>query len=219
VAYIWRFEVVAFNSLSGQEQVSSLHYQTDVPVAGSEPSGTTVLNQLLEHYSSSAHNLSIFRACAYSACTFTECRVRQEVEWWNGEIGSVATESIGLSGTLGSVGTSATPSGLCPWISLKADVASRSARGGLHLPGPFSALALGGDGSWNTGGTLYANINTLATSIEDALEDVFGGTGDINPVIYSPTRRRRGQSPFAFQVADARPSSEPRYLRRRMRET
>lgn len=217
---VWRFEVISLNTLSGETQISSVHYQTDLSSLADEPSAAQVLDKVLDHFSSSGHNLSKWRDAAYGECTFTECRVREEVAWWDHEIGDQAVESLTLTGNLGAAGSTVTPDGLAPWIQLKSAAASRSGRGGVHGPGPFSALTLGPSGLWNTGGTLFSKLDTLGAAIVDELEGVFG-TGatnvDLNPVIYSMTRRRRGDTPFTFQLVAHTVSPEPRWIRRRMR--
>lgn len=219
---IYRFEVVTTSSASGQQMISSVHYQTDKALGDPEPSATKVLDELVNHFGSTSTNLSIWRACATSLCSFVECRVREEVEYWNGEIGVTASKAIGQTGSLGTAGANATPDGLAFWIGLKADLASKSARGGVHLPGPWPASLLDTDGRWLTGtGGTFAAAQTLGAKIVDPLNDVFGiggALGDILPVIYSETRRRRGQTPYTFQITQSRVSPEPRWLRRRMRE-
>ena len=205
--------------MTAQPGLSHVHYQTDVPVAGTEPDGDEVLDLIAAHYSSSGHNMTVWRNATFNNVELVRIRVREEVEYWSGEIGAVFTEDINLMGTIVHSGSTAqTPSGLCAWFAFTTGVASRSARGGTHGPFLGDVNPLDVDGTFVTTGGWYTPNNTLADAIEDALENVFQTTGDINPVVYSRTRRMRGQSPYTFQIDEVELKKDPRWLRRRQQQ-
>lgn len=215
MAKIYRFELTYADLDNNSLGMSTMHYQTDTSVIGSEPDVDDVLGEILEHFSSSGHNLSKWTSCMYDSTKLTRAVAREEVEPGSGDIPAIAEETLTLTGTLGTPGSNQAPPGLALWIALKTGNASRSARGGTHVPGSFSALVLDAVGKFTTSGTFFTNCNTLGTAMVDALEDVFGAGGDLLPVIYSRTRRARGLSPFTFQLTNAVPSPVPRYVRRR----
>lgn len=215
MAKIWRFELQSHDDDGGQDEVSHVHYQTDVPLAGTEPSASTVLNLILNHFSSSSHNMTKWTNAMYSQTRLTRAVVRSEVEPGSGDIPETAEEVLSLPGTL-SIGTGVQlPSGMCTWLKYDTGVAIRGGRGGTHLPGGMSALVLDSTGRFDTSLTYWTNVNACAASILDKLDNVFSSTGDINPGVYSRTRRARGFSPFFFELEHVTPDRDPRWLRRR----
>jgi hypothetical protein len=74
---------------------------------------------------------------------------------------------------------------------------------------------LDGSGTWDFTSGGFSSLNTLTAKILDPFDT--GGTfpADMNPVVYSRTRRARGFDPFTFKLTNVVPSDEPRWLRRR----
>lgn len=215
---IWRFEVVTLHTPSGQEGVSHVHYQTDVPIAGTEPPASEILDLVISHFSGSAHNMSKWTGVMDAESSVVLARVREEVAPGSGDVPELATEDINITGTLGAGGSSQCPVALCAWIRYQTGVALRSARGGTHSPFVGNSSLLGSSGTWTTG-TWWTNMGLLSDAIADALENVFQTTGDILPGVYSRTRRGRGQSPYFFNLTESSVSLQPRWLRRRMPDT
>lgn len=215
MAKIWRFTAEAENLLNGQKQVVHIHYQTDVPLVGSEPSAADVLDFILDHFSTAGHNMSIFAGSMFSPAKLTRAVVREELDPSSGAIPAVAEETLSIVGTQALGAADATPSGLTIWLAFRTGTASRSARGGTHWFGPYNVNMLDSVGKWDTAGGVFLNLGSTATVIAQSMSNVFDSTGDINPVVYSRTRRGRGQSPFVFPITAVPVSSEPRWLRRR----
>lgn len=214
---IWRFELESQDTTNGALGLSHVTYQTDVPLAGSEPSAAVVLDKILGHFSSSGHNMSKWTIVMKNQVKLVRARVREEVDPAGDDIGEIAEEGLNLSGTNGSETGDRLPSAMCIWLSYKTATASRSARGGTHLPPEMDADHLDSSGLWDSTIVTGASWLALAASILDTLDDVFDATGDINPVVYSRTRRSRGQSPYVFPITSVSISSRPRWLRRRER--
>lgn len=204
------------DTYTGEQGISHVHYQTDVPIAGSEPSASSVLGFILSHFSSTGHNLSKWTACMYSSAKLTEARVRQEVETGSGDVPGSAVELLNLPGTLGAAGTSHLPSALSMWQHYTTSVAARYGRGGTHMPHISNVAVLADNGDFLTTTAVWTNALALGVSIADQINDVFSTTGDVKPIVYSRTRRDRGLSPFTFNLAGAVPSQKARWLRRRM---
>jgi hypothetical protein len=213
VAKVWRFIVTGTDSDSGQECVHNLHYQTDVPLLGSEPSADTVLDELEQHYSTSGTNFLKWANVATTLHTYTNLAVREEVETGSGDVPGAAAKDIAVVGVR-TAGSNLLPSAICPWIRLKTASAIRSARGGVHLPPTLNEATLNAHGVYSGTTSYWTAIIALRDSIIDVLDDVFSSTGDIKPVIYSQTRRDRGES-FTFDLTTGDPSIQPRWLRTR----
>lgn len=211
MANIWRFTVGGIDTLNGQDWVSHVHYRTDVHTGYGEPDAATVLDKVQSHYSSSGHNLSKWLGTFLSAGELQYARVYQEVETWNGEIATTAEETHSFAGTASGASTDADSSATCAWIALSTGFASRNFRGGTHIPSPISVTAVQ-SGRFRTDSGWWANLQTLGDAIIDSIDLT---EYDLNPVIYSRTRRRRGQSPYAQDLSAYAVSREPRFIRRR----
>ena len=215
MAKIYRFEMHYTDTDNGEDGLSTVHYQTDVPVAGTEPSPSTVLNLILNHFSSTGHNCTKWTNAMYNSAVLTKAVVREEVAPGSGDVPGTSEELLSLPGTL-SIGSGVQcPSGLCLWLKFGTGVALRSARGGTHTPGAMSVLVLNQTGQFDQTTSWWTNSVALAAAIKDKLDNVFSSTGDINPGVYSRTRRARGFDPFFFELDVVTPDIDPRWLRRR----
>lgn len=215
MAKVYRFTLSGVNTYNGAEYEFGLHYQTDVPALGSEPSAGTVLTQIRQHFSSSGTNLSKLRAAIPSSHSLLKTWVREEVQPGSGDVPAFAEQAETGFGALASSGTDILPGAMAVWHQMKTGNAIRSGRGGTHVPGSVLPADLSEDGHWAVGTTHWTAHLALAAAFLDKLEDVFGGTGDINPVVYSRTRRARGES-FAFELEAVTPLTQVRWLRSRM---
>lgn len=212
---IYRVEFIGTHAPSGQAFMCHVHYQTDVPLAGTEPTPDTVLDAVLAHYSSSGHNMSKWSAVMDTETSLVRAVAREEVAPGSGDLPGIGEEDLNITGTLTAPTVNQNPVALCAWIRFRTGIASRSARGGTHSPPVLNPTSLSSAGNFTTG-TWWTNIGLLSDAIRDALEDVFQTTGDINPVVYSRTRRERGQTPYVWDIVETDVSLTPRWLRRRM---
>jgi hypothetical protein len=214
VARVYRFELTGVTTATGVMFVSHVHYQTDVPVGEGEPSASTVLDKILDHYSSSGQNMSKWAAVTGTDAKLTRAVLREEVLDPEATPPNVAEKLLNIPGTVTPTADKP-PTPLCVWIKFNTGLALRSFRGGTHLPPLVSVTPLGSDGTIDTGSAYYTAAGALSDSIEDHLENVFSATGDVNAVVYSRTRRARNQS-FVAQIETAEVRNDFRWLRRRM---
>lgn len=216
MARVYKFVIQGINANNNSEWQSQIHYQTDVPVAEQEPSAATVLDKILDHYSTTGHDIAKWRACTWNSVSFTRASVVERLAPGSTDVPAAAEEVLALGGSQTAQGNDILPSAVCPWFKMTTGIALRSARGGTHGPPAIYAPALGADGRWEGTGVWWTALNTLADAMKDALEDVFSTTGDINPVVYSERRRQLGASPYVFAIEDVKPLQSVRWLRRRM---
>lgn len=214
MANIFRYVVTVEHPASGTLCQSTVHYRTDVPLLGSEPSSEDLLDEIDQHFSTSARNMNHWRNVMSSELRVVKSAVREEVTPGSGDVPAVAENTYSLAGLISSAGESL-PIALCPWIKMNTGQAIRSARGGTHAPPALFNFLLDTDRLWDTGTGWWTSMEALATKVADSIDNVFSETGDINPGIYSRTRRQRGQSPFFFELTGAAATRKPRWLRRR----
>jgi len=215
VATVYRFALEGVNLIDSSEWVCGMHYQTDVAALEDEPGPSTVLDAILDHFSSSGHNLTDWTNVMTTSSKITRAYVRSEPAPGGQEVPVTAQEALNLPGTFGALSGNALPSEMCVWIAFGSAAATRSGRGGTHTPGPYGTGQIDATSKWNFTGTFGSNLNTLAGKIHDQIGNVFEGTGDLNPVVYSRTRRARGFTPYTFRIETAIVSPDPRWLRRR----
>jgi hypothetical protein len=195
----------------------TIHYQTDLGALSGEPAAARVLEELEQHYSTSGTSLNVWTSAMRADCVITKTRVREEVAPGSGDIPAQAENVQSKPGLISAVAGDKLPIEVCVWIKLTSDVASRSSRGGLHLPPQLDPTQLDSNGRWQAS-WLAGNLDVIEAAIVDTLDDVFPeevGNASLIPVIYSKTRRARGQSPFTFQITHAVSQDRVRWLRRR----
>lgn len=125
--------------------------------------------------------------------------------------------------TVNEAGTLSTPNNLPVELTLHLSshtgVPLRGAHGGMFLPPPLASTFLSSDGlGWLTTGAYYVAAGDLATALlagED-WDNTLGGTGHISYVIYSRTRRARGETNYAFDVNAITRNPQPTWLRSRV---
>jgi hypothetical protein len=181
----------------------SLHYQTDVALAGSEPDPQDVANAI------DTKLQAALRAILPATGVYEELILAEQVI--PPDIGVGAVTVNGSSGNL--VATDGnTPHGLVPIINLHTGVSSRNARGHIAGPSPGSALFSSGR-KWST--SYLALLTTFAALLDDTMSLGAINPTILNPVVYSRTRRLRDQSPWTFKVLSASVNPTPHWLRSR----
>lgn len=218
MAKVWRAEFGGHNTVDSLEWMFTMHYQTDMGTGSGEPSASRVLEEILDHYGTTATNINTITGAVQASNVFTFARVREETEPGSGDLPEQAGQTLAAPGLLTFSGSDRLPTELCMWMKLITAVSSRSSRGGFHLPPAVYPPYLNASGFWDAATISAAPFSTLADAVKDTLDDVFGeeiGNGSLRPIIYSRTRRARGQSPWTFNVTDADIDGHTRWLRRR----
>ena len=216
MAKIWRLELESTIIASGLKALTTMHFQTDVALLDSEASAATVLSEVAEHFGTTPTNWLRFTACMPAQVKLSKATIREEVAPGSGDVPEVADTSLGLTGGLGSIAGDQLPPEACMWVRFRTGTASRSSRGGTHLPPALNPAVLNSSGQWD-GALITADpYLALINKMKDQLTDVFGSHGsDINPVIYSRTRRARGLSPYTFNLTETKIMDRVRWVRRR----
>lgn len=183
----------------------SLHYQTDVPTAGSEPDANDVAAGI------AAILGGPFIALCHTKIFIDELRVRSEELKGSGVIPVEGTSIFSTPGTLTST-VPDLPRELVGIVNLHSTAATRSGRGYTTLPSPYVATNLVNRlwaGAYGSAGLQFANL--LDNSFDLGTVQIT----HVNPVVYSHTRRQRLQEPFTFRVTRATFNVRPHWLRSR----
>jgi hypothetical protein len=214
---VWRAEWGGDNSSAGLQWMFTLHYQTDLALGEGEPAGSEVVSELLNHWGGTPTNMSILTGVTESPNVFRFLRVREEIDPTSGDVPLQAEIPLSLPGTLTMSGDRL-PIEVCMWVKCTTDTASRSSRGGFHLPPMLNPVFLDGGGQWDAASIAAPPFSTLTAKVPDVLDDVFGpigAEGSLRPIIYSATRRARGFSPYTFDITQARIRQHAAWLRTR----
>lgn len=141
--------------------------------------------------------------------------VREEVDPATGDIPEEALLTIGAAGTR-AVGTYAEPLGLSNLVSFKTNAAIRSGHGRMWIP-VIDKDVLTTSGTFTTTGALALAITAFFDELKTNHPISFGGSGwDCEQVVYSRTRRARGDEFFYFDVTAYVRRMTPHWLRSRM---
>lgn len=183
----------------------SLHYLTDVALAGSEPDPDDIASGLWSALGTEFLGV-LTNQVTVNDVVASEC---------------VIPPAIGVQGShhVGSVGTgfgaqTELPRALVPLISLNTGIASKSARGHIFLCSPGYKENLATGGIWASSAQGF--FNTLATQLDDSYDLGTVSVTHVNPVVYSRTRHVRGQDPHHFRVTGATAQTHPHWLRSRL---
>lgn len=201
--YVWRHLTM--------HGVTGFHYQTDRELVIEEPSGDDVADEVHDKLTTA------FRGCCLPAITVEELNVRSE-EIPGGAIPSTGQHTINLAGTLGGANDGRLDPQMYPLIARKTEAATRSARGWCAMPPILNSAAMGSDGLIAPSGFLGLALNVFAALLDDEAPHTVAGveTWRLLPVVYSRTRRIRGQSPYTFRVSSGLPRIRPHWLRSRV---
>jgi hypothetical protein len=217
MAKVWRVEVVGDTPTSGLAWMFTLHYQTDMGGASGEPPASRIIDEFFDHWGSTGTNLSVIAAALASPNTLRAVRAREEVDPTGDDVPEQAERAIGIPGTL-TISGDHLPIEACMWMKCGTGVASRSSRGGFHWPPTLAPAFLDSSGFWDAASLGASPFSAIPPKVIDVLNDVFPeeiGNGSLKPVIYSKTRRARGQSPYTFQITTAAWRQHVAWLRRR----
>jgi hypothetical protein len=219
MAKIWRWTVGGTDASGQQLWMSTMHYQTDGSPGASEPDAEAVLNNLCNHYGTGGGGFGMERWLVVipPSVKLTFARTYEELAPASADIPGAAVRDFTLSGAA-AVGENIEPFALCPWMKFTTGLASRSSRGGTHLAPALASFTLDDGGLFDTATAWWSAVDDLGGFMIDRLNDPFGGdftAVDLQPVIYSRTRRARGETPFTFDITNYTPSPVPRFLRRR----
>ena len=214
---VWRSELESTDLASGLKSITTQHWQTDLAALDDELSAEGMRDEIRNHFGSTSTNMSLFTACMHSALQLTKLTVREEVAPGSGDVPEVADVTLGLTGTNGSISGDQLPIECCMWVRFRTGTASRSSRGGTHLPPHRNPAALIASGFWDPAIITAAPYLTLIDKMKAQMTDTFGTSGlsDINPVIYSRTRRARGLSPYTFRLTETQIRGHVAWVRRR----
>ena len=217
MAKIWRVEVVGETATLGLSWMFTMHYRTDMGTGSGEPSASRIIDEFFDHWGSTSTNLSTIVAALASPNALRAVRAREEVDPTGDDVPEQAERAINLGGSL-TISGDHLPIEACMWMKCTTGVASRSSRGGFHWPPTLAPAFLDGSGFWDATSLTTSPFSAIPPKVVDVLDDVFPeeiGNGSLEPVIYSETRRRRGQSPYAFQITGAAWRQHVAWLRRR----
>jgi hypothetical protein len=183
----------------------SLHYQTDLSTGGSEPDPSDVAE-------------GIFSKCGNEFLNVCSTRircdgllVRSEEIPASGILPVEAFKVVAIPGVL-AVAEGDVPRELVGIVNIHTATSSRSARGYITLPGPYSE-------GYITNKNFAGAYATAAHAFADKLDDTFTlglvSVATVRPVVYSRTRRLRNFTPYTFNVTGATFNTRPHWRRSR----
>lgn len=204
----------AYNSdqATGVRYVNTFHVVARPGFDGSEASSAAVRDALHTALTTK------YRAVLPTDVTVQSLVVREELAPTDSGVPDEASQTIGLAGTLALSGDRL-PIPLCALATFYTNAAVRSGHGRMFLPNPGQAANLQSTSLWDTGtawfGTaLPAFLNELKANHSAAIAGHSDAT--CSQVIYSRTRRGRGDAAYYFDVVSYVVRQQAHWLRSRM---
>lgn len=183
----------------------SVHYQTDVPLAGGEPDHQDVVDGIYDLLGTA------FLNTLPVSVTFDDLVAAEQTI--APDIGVVGTHHVGAVGT-GQGSGQLVPRALVPLFSLHTDVHSRSARGHFFGCSPGGTAPLE-SGLWASSG-VQPYLDAFAALLDNSFDLGTAQITHVNPVVYSRKRHQQGASPYTFRVTSAVAKTRPTWLRSRL---
>jgi hypothetical protein len=193
-------------TLKGQQMVTGFDYQTDLAFLGSEPSPAEVVSELDDKLTDR------FRHCLSTLGVIDELTIRERV--LGADVPKTAAIQLDLVGSA-VLGAQELPLELCGVIARKTSAAIRSGHGWMFMPPILDAAQINSEGQLVLGGEYQANLALFAALLDDDINTGVFTIDKLHPVVYSETRRKRGDEPFTFQVTSAVVRRKIHFLRSR----
>jgi hypothetical protein len=141
--------------------------------------------------------------------------VREELAPGDSSIPAESVASINLAGTR-APGDTKLPTGLCQLATIRTNAAVRSGHGRLWMPPAVDGASLAATHTFVAAGT-YQLANKAFLDELQLHHDMglLGVDGHLDTVIYSRTRRARGDADYFFDMTAYILRAEPHWLRSR----
>jgi hypothetical protein len=106
---------------------------------------------------------------------------------------------------------------MCALMRFPSNAAVKGAQGRNFAPPASASAALGFNYTWNTSNAYWTALQALITELKNGFNSGSWWTGgwDANMVVYSRTRRNRGEAFYYFDVINASVDSKQHWLRSR----
>lgn len=157
-----------------------------------------------------------YRAVVASIDTVQSLVVRQEVNPTSGDIPAESVQTIGLAGTR-SASDQFLAAGLCCLATLDSNAAVRGGKGRMFMPPAYVSSAAASNGTWLSTNAYMTTIKTFLDELISSHHIGAAGLGwTLAPIVYSRTRRARGDSNYYFDIVAYRQRTIQHFLRSRM---
>ena len=192
---------------SGVATVTSLHFVTQPPALGDEPSAGDVLNAINTGLWTLYHN------CLPTSWTEESTEVSEMLSPL--DLTTVPRGHVNAGSGAGtfSEGDHILPEALCAIVALRTGVPRRWARGYIAMPSPKNSGALTDKGRW--AGSYLTNLQALASHLDDDYSIGTVSVTSVIPVVYSRTQHARGADQPWAQVEAGVVRGDSRWRRTR----
>lgn len=205
---VWR---VAFESTSsdGVQIVNTFHVAGRGGVLVEKPSADQVRDAMDSAFTTKYRNL------LSDNVTFQTITVTEEVDPNGSAVPDQSVKSIALPGNR-AIANTKLAGGLCIVAKLATNAAVRSGHGRLFLPPAYADGEVATGGNWYALGQYWSQAKTFLDELMESHDWDLLSDGHLDPVVYSRTRRQRGDDNWFFDISAYIMRSKQHFLRSRM---
>jgi hypothetical protein len=208
MATVWRCSYES--TRAGVTVVNTFHQVARPDPGADDPSADTVRDVL-----TAALNTK-YRAVLPADATLQSLTVREELDPSSHDIPRESVATIGLAGTRAVADTNL-PAMMTLLATIRTNAAVRSGHGRLFLPLPTEQAALTGGAIWRTTNAFWIACTAFMTELNNNHNWTVLGvpSGHLSTIVYSRTRRQRGDAAYYFDMTAYILRTVPHWLRSR----
>lgn len=190
--------------------VNTFHLAIDsAPIGPGNPTADALAEKVWGHFQ------FVYAAVLDTASNFDSVSTREEVH-------PPAIPSAGFHAGVMAGGRTTPdtdlPTPMCGLIQIKSNAAVRGGTGRNFMPPAISSTELNNSAQWKTSGNYWPQISQYALTLKAGISSgswwTGGWTGKL--IVFSPTRFKRGDANYYFDVTDCYADPRPRWLRSRV---
>lgn len=207
MAKVWRCSYESV--LLGTTFVNTFHVVARTPALTADAGADEVRDTL------HAALTTKYRACLKTAYTLNSLTVREELAPGDTSIPAESVQTIGLAGTLGG-GDTLLPLSMVQLVTFRTNAAVRSGHGRMFMPSSRASADLDANALWLATNPYWTNVTAFCNELKTHHDmGILGADGTLAQVVYSRTRRARGDADYYFDVTAFVQRNKPHWLRSR----
>lgn len=204
----WRVTFNGVHESTGVQIVNVIHFATDEEPLAGNASAQDVADKVDDVFS------TLWREMATTEVRLQTIIAREELAPGDTSVPEEAAATVDALG-IRSAGSSSLPLAFCGLINCHTDAAVRSGHGWIFCPPMQKADDLTGAETIDPASIYWNTMVNFGTAVKNTHQIGTVVVHDLHAVVYSHTRRARGDAQYWFDIKSAVPRPRPTWLRSR----